>query len=391
MSYHIPFVNSKSDIDIACTVFKDSEFFRVAPSQASALRAKLPGARLWVDARVDGLHHYSKANDEEWKKEVGKFGGAEAIANLAQGSGVLDKNLVKKFVEAALNACYHSEPEWVSVPQIPIHQEINRNKLNKAMAKAAGEWKIGTKATCKMMLPIILTHQSLVNQKTDRNGHIKAAAVNYSEAKAEGAWTVEASLSDQDGANTFPTKRFPGLVAFHEELVEALGDSAVHVGGPYWAMNLVLWARGAIDYPGIGLGSAFQYFVPGVTPSAGKVRVVVEAIRRCAVVSGLREWIPKALKAKGLPQPASQSLRDLHDAIVKGLDKIPARQRTASFYKQWIDKIAANHPDGRAVALYQDLSAAFVAGSAMPVLDEAEGPATREPAKVARQLMMSCL
>lgn len=391
MNEHVPFVYGQSDIKIAAAYYADSPFFRVAPSQASSLRAALPKAKLWLDARVDGLHNFSSGNDDDWRAEVKGFGDADHLAQAATTDTSIDKGKVSAFVEAAMARCQKESPEWVSIPQVPLHHKFNRNKLNKAMAKAARVWKEKEQASCKLMLPVILMHQDLVNRKTERNGSIKASRTNYEEAQADGVWIVESSMNDQMGADTYSTDRFPGLVSFHEEISEALNDGAVHVGGPYWGLNLVLWARGLIDYPAVGLGAGFQYYVPGQAPSKGKVRVVVEAIRRCAVVEGLKDWIPNALKAKGLPQTVSQSLSDLLDVIGKGLDKEPARKRTAKFYKQWIDTLAANHPDGRAVALYQDLSAAFVAGSKMPSLGDEEKPATREPAKVAKQLMMSCL
>lgn len=390
MSDHVPFIVGQSDIKLATAYFADSPFFRVAPSQAAALRQALPHAKLWVDGRVDGLHNYTSGNDATWRAEVDAFGCTAKLAQAVEG-GPIDKDAITTFVDAVLSRCIKERPEWVSIPQVPVSNKVNRNKINKALAKAARAWKESTSASCNLMLPVIIAHQGLVNRKTERNTVIKSARTNYEEAQADGVWAVESSLNDQMGQDTYSTDRFPGLVAFHEEISEAMDESTIRVGGPYWGMNLVLWARGLIDHPAIGVGTAFQYYVPGLAPSKGKARVVVEAIRRCAVVDGLAGWIPKALKAKGLPKSAAQSLSELQTVVGRGLDKEPARRRTAKFYKQWIDTIAANHPDGRAVALYQDLSAAFVAGSKMPALDDIEKPATREAAKVARQLMMACL
>ena len=69
---------------------------------------------------------------------------------------------------------------------------------------------------------------------------------------------------------------------------------------------------------------------------------------------------------------------------------IDSRMQVATFYKEWFDKISAVSPPGRALALYQDLSSAFVIGKKLPDLPNDEGTA-RKPWQVAKQLMVNCL
>jgi hypothetical protein len=70
--------------------------------------------------------------------------------------------------------------------------------------------------------------------------------------------------------------------------------------------------------------------------------------------------------------------------------KNEARWQVAQFYKNWFDKFSALPPSGRALALYQDLSSAYVLGKTLPKLPEEEKTA-RSPARVAKQLMLNCL
>ena len=66
------------------------------------------------------------------------------------------------------------------------------------------------------------------------------------------------------------------LVSFHEELQQASKDPKILVAGPYWGMNLVLWARSLVHYPAIGLGTGARYFLSGgilTQPQYAKVAI----------------------------------------------------------------------------------------------------------------------
>jgi hypothetical protein len=67
----------------------------------------------------------------------------------------------------------------------------------------------------------------------------------------------------------------------------------------------------------------------------------------------------------------------------------PAREQVAKFYKTWFDLVAATPPAGRSMALFQDLSAAFAVGRALPDFEN-EGTA-RRPESVVEPLMLNCL
>jgi hypothetical protein len=182
------------------------------------------------------------------------------------------------------------------------------------------------------------------------------------------------------------------MVAFHQELRGVLPKSVFVVAGPYWALNVVLWARGLAEYTAIGVGSGFQYYVPGGPLSQGKNRVVVPPLRRQAIASSdLTAWVTQAEAAVVQGSPTAKELADLRRSLPQLIpDKELAKRQIAIWYKNWIERLEQAPPAGRALALYQDLSAAYVAGREIQLRLPRAEKVTR-PERVAQQLMMSCL
>ena len=81
-------------------------------------------------------------------------------------------------------------------------------------------------------------------------------------------------------------------------------------------------------------------------------------------------------------------LRDNHSTLAA--DKRVSRDQIAKFYKGWFDEIEAVPRPGRALALYQMLSSAYVLGKALPSLPSSERTA-RRPERVAEYFMLNCL
>ena len=147
------------------------------------------------------------------------------------------------------------------------------------------------------------------------------------------------------------------------------------------------------DYPAIGTGTAYRYYISGGRLAKGKARVALPPLRRWAVADiSLREWLNKALQELSPSDPAAKSFAKLSSRFQSLSSVAAARAQVANFYKKWFDKIAAADPKGRGLALYQDLSSAFVLGRQLRDvrLPASEAPG-RDPARVAQQLMVNCL
>jgi hypothetical protein len=181
-----------------------------------------------------------------------------------------------------------------------------------------------------------------------------------------------------------------GSISFHSELREKL-PSVTQVAGPYWALNIVLWARGIVQHAAIGLAGGYQYHVSGGQPNQPKVTLPLPPLRRRATVGNeLKEWLSEALGRIDPGHPMTPQLSSLNAnyAFVSRGDA--AREELARFYADWISAISNFAPAGRALALYQDLSLAYAFGKSLPPLPRAESPG-RRPESVAETLMLSCL
>lgn len=174
----------------------------------------------------------------------------------------------------------------------------------------------------------------------------------------------------------------------HTELNSQI-PSRIRIAGPYWGLNLVLWARGLVDYPAIGVGNSYQYFLAGGFPNTPATCVAVQPLRRRVVVGGLEPWLNSALQILGPNHPASAELAQLRKQIQLLSAADVARAQVAKFYKSWYDLIASRPSTGRSLALFQDLSTAYALGRSLPDL-QIEGSAWR-PESVAEPLMLNCL
>jgi hypothetical protein len=303
----------------------------------------------------------------------------------------VDQSQVADFAEALLNECLKYAPTWLSVPQRPMVSDKSRNNINRALAAATSKWKTQQSYKGKLILPVLLTHQKQVVSKTLRNNITSLAVDSYHAAAADGVWIADSSLDDQKGSSSLAEKRFPKLAELHGELIEALPSTAIVVAGPYWGINLVLWSRGLATHPAIGMGRGYRYYLSGGFQRRSTAKVAIPPLRRLASVKGLATWLEEAMSDIEIGHPAYKAFDQLLKRIVFYSDSDKSRQQTAEFYKIWLDILERVPSAGRALALYQDLSNAYVIGRLIHrALPQADGPASR-PERIAQQFMLNCL
>lgn len=389
---YIPFINSSTDCTLVKQLYSDAAVVRLSLESIQKIRSHLPsGPKRWVDPAIDGLHHLYKQGPEKlsdsYRTHVARLGRFDQIGS-EQFQASPDKAVVKEFVFNALKACKTESAAWVSIPQLPLMSSTARNKINKLLAEMAQQWKVESTYTGKLILPVIFTHQNQLNQKTERNKKLASILACFNAAAADGVWAADSTLYDQEGSGTFDV-RFPALRKFHEEMNAGLPDGVITICGPYWGMNLVLWARNCVRFPGIALGGSYKYNIPGQKLKQAKERIALPPLRRWAVATpGLKQWLSDTVSALSAGDPARAEFA----AMEKDYSRISAngRNQIAHFYKTWLSKFATLPPAGRALALYQDLSSAYVLGKSLTQLPKEEGTA-RRPERVAQQLMMNCL
>ena len=386
---HIPFVNSETDCRITQKYYPDSPIIRVSLETLGKTASHLPhAAKRWLDPAIDGLHRWPSVT-QTYRDFLGAFAGFDRMGDV-KFQEKPDKGVVQSFVRAVLDASKRRIPfEWLSVPQLPMIDGSGRNKINRMLAETTRLWKAESPYAGKLILPVIFTNQRHINSKTERNKKLALVMACLEAANADGVWVVDSTLNDQDGSRTFEQTRFPGLLKLHQELKQLLHGEAIVVGGPYWGINMVLWARGLLQYSAIGLGNSYQYHIPGGVIKGANARVALSPLRRWAIATpSLKSWLEKASSQLSSSDPSGVEFL----ALAKDFGKLQAdgRWQIAEFYKKWFDRFATLPSSGRALALYQDLSSAYVVGKALPLLPSEEKTA-RSPARVAKQLMLSCL
>jgi len=383
---YLPFVYTERDCELLNAFHRDSAFVRVPLQNAKKLVPHLPSkTRVWIDAEVDGLHHLTTAT-ESFTQYAKSFEHCDRIVD-PDFQAKPDSGIVEEFINSVLSLSDDLSPKLISVPQLPIASDSSRNKINRELARAASKWA-GSRRQVTLILPVILTHASQYAKKTARNPKVAQVRQCFEAANAKGLWVVDASLTDQDGAGTLDV-RLPALIELHRELSASLPGNTSVVAGPYWGLNLVLWARGGARYPAVTLGNRYRYHLPGGRVQKPNVRIAFDPIKRLVVAKPeLADWLKESLKRVPAGDPASIEFMAISEKI-ESLWQGDNRDQICRVYRKWLDSIAAAPIAGRALVLYQQLSSSYVLGRTLGDLPE-DGP-SRRPERVAQQLMLLCL
>jgi hypothetical protein len=293
---------------------------------------------------VDGLHDLETRRSRPdrknpWFEFIKDIDGFEQIAEPGFAAKP-DSNLVNRFVKALLAQCMKYKPAWITVPQLPFVNDSTRNKLNRALAKASRDWKSSHSFSVRLILPVIFTHQDQIKGKTERNPKVAQAGRCYREAQADGFWVVDTSLTDESGSRTLRNTRFPAIIALHQELNDEI-SSKIKIAGPYWGLNLVLWTRGLVDYPAIGVGRTYQYYLPGGHMKPASARVAIGPLRRRVGVLQLKLWLDEVLTRLSPAHSAYSELDQMRKRLTLLSAPDTARRQVAEFYKRWFNLLAA--------------------------------------------------
>jgi hypothetical protein len=388
MEDYIPFIYSSRDWSVTSAVYPDATVYRL-PIQCADFPPPVD-ARLWIDTGTDSLENWPFDNNTSFADFFGEIPEAEQIAD-ASFQVTPEKAVVSRYIATVLESVLDRvrRVEWLSVPQLAYVDGSERNKINRALAAATDDWKARKKYKGKLILPIILTNQRQLNNKTERNGKVALAASCRELSQSDGVWVVDSSLNDQAGTGNLE-KRFHGIVNFHAELSARLSTGTFTIAGPYWGLNLVLWARGLVQFPAIGVGKGYQYYIPGGPLFEGKPRLALAPLRRYRTWSPLlRKWLGDVLSEVPKGSDAFVAFSNILKNFQILSDRNQARRQLARFYLHWFKELAAVSPDSRSLALYQDFSRAYVLGKSLPDLPPPEKP--RSASRVAQQFMMACL
>ncbi|MGC1275990.1 MAG: hypothetical protein WBC44_19975 [Planctomycetaceae bacterium] len=391
MADYIPFLTSEESCTLTKTNYPDAAAVRVPIERMKAIRASLPsGPLLWVDTACDGLE---KPNDRkprpgrpnEWYDFVLRQPGVKSLADASNHAKPLKAD-VAAFVSSMMDAAAAENPDWITFPQLPLVNGNGRNKINRALAAAAGTWKSKTGFKGKLVLPIVVTKVSQIIGKTERNPKVAQAVACLGDSGAEIFWAVDSSLQEHVSARSLKDDRYPAVIGLHEELKAKL-ENTTTVGGPYWALNLILWSRQLVTHPAIGVASGYQYQLSGGFLSTPTPRLAIPSLKRRAVADAqLKTWLGDCLPHIPSTLPVAraefQDLRTNFQAL-----RSRAKQQVAEFYKRWYDSLT---PLTTAASTnFNDTSAAYQFGKKLPDIPNEE--ASRRPESIVDAIMNHAL
>jgi hypothetical protein len=387
MSDCIPFANSGRDFQILNRYFSECQIVRTTGEALAKASKLLTNHKVWADAGVDGLDQWPKVSDS-FREHISNWANVDRIVD-PDFQSKPDKSKVIEFANSVLDSLLPANPQWISIPQLSCVTDASRNKVNRQLASASAAWQQRNRFKGRLILPFIVTHISQIRMKQERNKKVELFRDCLEESGAKTVWIVDRSLNDQDGAASVKEFRLKSIIELHQQVREKISSDFTVVAGPYWGLNLILWARGLVQHPAIGLGNAFQYHSPGGVLMAGKSRIAIGPLKRLAVASAhLKVWLEETLETISKLDPAHSEIGSLLRSFSHL--QVEGRSQVAGFYSQWVARLEQLPPAGRSLALYQDFSSAYVLGRTLGTLPQDEGSA-RRPERVAEQLMLYCL
>jgi hypothetical protein len=407
----VAFANTLDEFKLAEKYLPGATAVRITLSANDELQQKASQSQLplWVDSSCDGFHHivlgtksFADYRSEQQKDRKEKpqripwmdlFLDWQSVHRLGDPAFIAnpDQAATKQIVSELMKRCNDFQPNWLSVPQLPLTDNSSRNRINAALAKAAGDWS-KNKAVGDLILPAIFTHKRQTVGKTQWRKKVEQIIKCARLAHARRIWIVDTSLDDV-AARPSDKERLLELVEMHKFLAAELTKNGgiEIIAGPYWGFNLSLWSRGLVQNPAMALGTSSSYVIPGMPLRQGKIRIVLNCLRRKVdAEQGLLQWLGEA---KALVDPSGLAFREFSGLVKewkKQSLKDVARGRIIGHYSKWIGELQRQPPKGRALALFQTLTAAYALGSQLPDLPKSEQPA-RRPGQVAEHLMLTCL
>jgi hypothetical protein len=397
--------NGARDCEFLQDLYPAPTAVRIALKDAEKYRSKLDSElTLWIDPGVDALERGQELY-HNWDDYLGTFDNGQKFMSEATDPGssiTLDD--VRRFTYSVLDSCREHSPDWISIPQVPQKgpKKKTRAKLNRDFAKAAQEWKDSHSFSGKLILPVIFSDKDTFNSRTSyRASKIDEVRQVVERCEVDGLWVVNAKLDDENVSEDGKNARFPGLLDFHEELREEF-ESTFITAGPYWAMNLILWARGVIDKPAISVATGFQYYVSGGYLNQPSERLFIKTLaRRVKKIEGMKDWLSDASATLQETVDSQREIPRMSERFEEGLQELEkleenyeiytgkrAHKQVASAYRDWVEEIAAIDAEIRDLVLRQSFSSAEMLGRLLDSLPEGNDP--QVPQDLAKFYMSNC-
>jgi hypothetical protein len=148
MAEYIPFITGDECCTIVRQTYSDAEVVRIPLDRAARLITSLGQmvkSKVWIDPCVDGLIDLANRRPKpqrpnSWFEHIKSFSHFDKIGSPDYWRQP-NSTEVSAFVAEILDRCAARAPIWITVPQIPFADGAEVNKINRALARATGDWK----------------------------------------------------------------------------------------------------------------------------------------------------------------------------------------------------------------------------------------------------------
>lgn len=388
----IPAVLSEVDLRLAQEHYSDAPACWVRAERMDSLPPNFGNSRVWLDFEIDGCHHELDKRKDTWTERIASLEGGSRLLEVSAVGGIKLAE-AERLNKSMLAQAHEKKVGWMTLPQLPIAGDIVREKDNRVLAEGAGEAKRHGGFKGRRVLPVMFTNKEQISSKTARKARVQKILKAVDSSLADAVWVCKTSLIERDGTGTFDKERFPDLIDFHEILRAELPRRLIVIAGPYWGLGLVLWARGFVDHPMALMGRTSPYYFPGGIGARGAtVRIALPPLLRVVDASAAsRKWLGEAMDKLAPGDKARlgfEQVANRWNTLAK--NRSLAQAQIAEFYAEWVNGLAAAPATGRAIALYQTFSSAYVLGRQLGDIDGITGPLKR-PERIAQQYLMHCL
>lgn len=232
----VPFLSGNAELaSLALDVYSECQMFRVPLRSYENIRDKMSGRRVWIDTGLDGV-------DNNREEKHGKFLAKHFVFELIddpKSKRAPDQEKAERVITSLMSAAAEAKPFRISVPQLPFANDGSRNQLNRALAAHSHAWASKNGYADKLILPVVAIHSNQIKGKTQRTPKISVVTQCVEASHANTVWFVLENFNENDVTESYP-KRVRSIVDFHQELRDALPLETFIIGGPYWALQLLL-------------------------------------------------------------------------------------------------------------------------------------------------------
>ena len=380
----IPFVTSAPGLKIAEKYYPDRSIIRCNLSDAIS-RKSCGNHEVWLDTDFESVYKpwiLGKQSTSYTRESIRQSINIDEICKIPVGNKKQLRTLLAPHIVNLLDKCNGFNPTWISIPQLPLDVSNLKitNKINSVLAELTLKWTLDNPQYMgKLILPVILRKNWPYSNNTEITRILKPIQRLVMETNPWAVWLLDQSF-DENNPTKQLQKKLANLLRLHEELRNANWMDSIHlIGGPYWAANLILLAKGFIDFSFIKTRVTQKYYLQGgFIPQSSKERILIKQLfmlinidnkenidRNDFTYDDFRSWIEQAKQCDTISLPLRNELNEIYKrfgAKTEKKEKPLASKPSdiAEYFANLYTSMLENKPNVRPLWLFQQFSRAYM-------------------------------